>query len=78
MKTQLDLFIKSQQKRLDEYVKKTQKELKEACQLYRQTSNQNDTNRAFGKKLINTNMIYANVVRTTDNYVKALHKQRGI
>lgn len=73
----VELFIQAQQKRLNDYVNRTKQELKEACRIYRETSNLNDTNRAFHKPLIKTDELYDNVVKTTNNYVIALHKEKS-
>ena len=75
MNTQLLLFKSAQRRALNNYKQRALKELKEACQIYKQSSNNNDRNRAYNKPTTNNELLYKNVVIATNNYVQSLKKQ---
>lgn len=77
MSTQLQLFIKSQQIRMNDYVNRTKQELKESCCIYREAVNINHTKRAVNKPVQNNALLYDNVVKATNNYVISLKKEKS-
>ena len=74
MKAQIILFKRAQRRALNNYKQNALKELKQACQIYRQASINNDRNRAYNKPLTNNELLYNSVVIATNNYVISLKK----